>query len=848
MNTLVLLLPLLFSSSSSSSELCVRDWFTVDLSGWKCADLVPVSEAQSPGECADACCAASNHAGKQANSCYVWQWSEDPALSAHCWINHGMKKKCSPASGWTGSARVDNQQQESCGHSVTGINLSNANSMQFERLSLDECCEKCFLAHCDAWTFDESTVDGGGHCNLKTLSRHPPQLEKREGVHYGFGPATDCVTIATHICDSVKGCAAFGLGASADTSGSLFTVELYACTQGMHSKNGWTVYRKQEKYLVPFEGTQGDAGSCTTILQGVTSFKCNQPAYADGLVPGLGDCSFYNGPRAHWKLSDIDSTHLGTSTPFTADDPIATKATNSTLASTTLRFPTTSTLHTENPPACHLAGVWQSTAAMKYEIRYESGNGLSMLALSPTGWLTARATYTVDNGEGGDGLLRLLAVYDNGKTQTGLVSASCESIHWGAEVIAAGAKYAWASPCNDSDATQVGWSLEALPSITHAHVLVKYASTSFTGCLDRSQGWLTVSRCTGLAEQRFLKVPAGNGICSSMREGTNCPGNNIAKSSLHTSPEECCAFCKSIPGCTAWTFNGQEQPLMACFAKSQCPHPYINKTHTSGVAPAPSFALVAEDDPSKCVDIKEHSATACKVLTNTQISDGTPTPAHPDDVAVTNYQNCSDLCSKDIDCIAWQFNKPSWTSCVLQPGIDFYGGDGSRVGAHSPEECCKFCEANTNTVCRFFVFNPTKVFGNGSEPRLKICELKKTMSPTPTPDCKDCKVVPNPGRISGLLPPPPSPSPAPFALADNSMLTLPAPRLPSSNKCIFILDMQLYDPTSAHTKDPIKATTKEECCAICQADPTCYGGATSRVPQSPPLMPPSESICTPLSP
>jgi hypothetical protein len=105
---------------------------------------------------------------------------------------------------------------------------------------------------------------------------------------------------------------------------------------------------------------------------------------------------------------------------------------------------------------------------------------------------------------------------------------------------------------------------------------------------------------------------------------------------------------------------------------------------------------------------------------------------------------------------------PSGTSCVLQPGIDFYGGDPpasvGKVGAHSPEECCEFCEAKANTFCKAFVFNPTKVFGDGSDRSLKVCDLKKAMSPTPTPDCNNCKVVPNQYRISGLLPPPPTPS------------------------------------------------------------------------------------------
>jgi hypothetical protein len=46
---------------------------------------------------------------------------------------------------------------------------------------------------------------------------------------------------------------------------------------------------------------------------------------------------------------------------------------------------------------------------------------------------------------------------------------------------------------------------------------------------------LSVSSCTGLMEQRFVQIPAGNGICSSMRDGVNCVGNDIV--SARVSPQ-----------------------------------------------------------------------------------------------------------------------------------------------------------------------------------------------------------------------------------------------------------------------------------------------------------------------
>jgi hypothetical protein len=285
-----------------------------------------------------------------------------------------------------------------------------------------------------------------------------------------------------------------------------------------------------------------------------------------------------------------------------------------------------------------------------------------MMALSPSHWLTASATYAIDDD---DSLLSILAVFDNGKTDRGFVNSACTSIHWGPEqpTDAPGApepaRYVWASPCNESDATQTGWSIESFPS--GSYVMVKYSikkehGASFTGCLDRSGGWLRVSECTGLVTQRFVKIPTSTGICSSLREGTNCGGYDLdVKQNVETA-QECCNFCSRVKGCSAWTWNGQTHAAgeKSCYAKSACPQPKVAQMQTSGFAPVAAFVLAAQDNLHLCVDINEHSATTCKVLADTSAVGGVPTKLHPTRIALGKEgRSCSDECNTDNECVAW---------------------------------------------------------------------------------------------------------------------------------------------------------------------------------------------------
>ena len=86
---------------------------------------------------------------------------------------------------------------------------------------------------------------------------------------YGFGPGTDCVTEASHVCNSVPTCQAFGIGAIDSNS---FSIELYSCLDALGPGKSWAVYRKQDKYSAPFEQRRGDQSACTSFIKPQTSF------------------------------------------------------------------------------------------------------------------------------------------------------------------------------------------------------------------------------------------------------------------------------------------------------------------------------------------------------------------------------------------------------------------------------------------------------------------------------------------------------------------------------------------------------------------------------------------------
>ena len=71
------------------------------------------------------------------------------------------------------------------------------------------------------------------------------------------------------------------------------------------------------------------------------------------------------------------------------------------------------------------------------------------------------------------------------------------------------------------------------------------------------------------------------------------------------------------------------------------------------------------------------------------------------------------------------------------------------------------------------------------------------------------------GRFVPPSPPGPPPAPAPG----------PAPPAPPSADCTFLPDVQLYDPGSKHTVNPVAAKSEQECCGICKA----YRGSGTHV-------------------
>ena len=73
------------------------------------------------------------------------------------------------------------------------------------------------------------------------------------------------------------------------------------------------------------------------------------------------------------------------------------------------------------------------------------------------------------------------------------------------------------------------------------------------------------------------------------------------------------------------------------------------------------------------------------------------------------------------------------------------------------------------------------------------------------------------GQCGGknACPPPPPPPPAPGP----GLPPAPAP----SASCEFLQDVQLYDPSSNHTKPPVAAKDRDACCGVCMADRECFG-------------------------
>jgi hypothetical protein len=82
----------------------------------------------------------------------------------------------------------------------------------------------------------------------------------------------------------------------------------------------------------------------------------------------------------------------------------------------------------------------------------------------------------------------------------------------------------------------------------------------------------------GLASPRDICTPT---------QGINCNGNDISRP-WGTSAADCCAACKALTGCFAWTYDSTPSHKPQCNMKSHCPNPRNGtKWVVSGWVPAP---------------------------------------------------------------------------------------------------------------------------------------------------------------------------------------------------------------------------------------------------------------------
>jgi hypothetical protein len=96
---------------------------------------------------------------------------------------------------------------------------------------------------------------------------------------------------------------------------------------------------------------------------------------------------------------------------------------------------------------CTIGGAWKAGSAF-FEIAMENQYSFNMLALSPQDWLTAVGTITSP----GSTFPKLSVVYDNGKSDAGVVTNGCTNIDWGPKQPSPSERgnfrYAWAVGCN----------------------------------------------------------------------------------------------------------------------------------------------------------------------------------------------------------------------------------------------------------------------------------------------------------------------------------------------------------------------------------------------------------------
>lgn len=122
--------------------------------------------------------------------------------------------------------------------------------------------------------------------------------------------------------------------------------------------------------------------------------------------------------------------------------------------------------------------------------------------------------------------------------------------------------------------------------------------------------------------------------------------------------------------------------------------------------------------------------------------------------------------------------------------------------------CCAYCKADKDCVMA--------ELANGGN-----CALKHASPTAPFGKPQMIKAVTMVMPRGRIVPPsPPGPPPPPP--------TPPGP-VPPSTDCTFLPDIQLYDPGSTHTSNPVAAASEQECCGICKAyhgtgsKAKCYG-------------------------
>jgi hypothetical protein len=304
------------------------------------------------------------------------------------------------------------------------------------------------------------------------------------------------------------------------------------------------MYRKLDNYAIPFENTFGGSNP-DCLIDGVSEFICTQQQIPEGQAVGLTQC-IATLPTQKWSLdvggppgSAIQATHmknrhrrnladasLKLATPNTPPDSTTDSTTDSVGVGPSDASPAellgkaggdqvTAEQQAREPP-CTIGGAWKAGSAF-FEIAMETQFSFQMLALSPQDWLTASGTVTTPP----DGTSpKLTVVYDNGKTDKGVVTDGCRNIDWGPMQPSGeqrqAFRYAWAVTCNGTApglAKQAHWSFQTISGAGSDAEVVAMMYIDPTNptqplCLDRSDtegGTLSLTPCNFEMQQRFFK-------------------------------------------------------------------------------------------------------------------------------------------------------------------------------------------------------------------------------------------------------------------------------------------------------------------------------------------------------